>query len=204
MAKPQQATQPVSQFTPPDVEASQVAASGFAVSEVGYSMQLPRPTVMKLRHAVPERFAVCSQPIGGLVLWQRGVPPAIILARPSDPALCSCARLREPLTRFCAGLRPRRSRISFMRLLSFRGAALCRPWALPSARSASAKRSLRSALSDPSKLAARSRTRSIAVYSPLGSAAALGRRPGGSAAMVRDRSTFMRQARPPFGTDPYQ
>src|SRR5438874_10527478 len=47
-------------------------------------MQLPRPTVMKLRHAVPERFAVCSQPIGGVVLWQRGVPATIILARPSD------------------------------------------------------------------------------------------------------------------------
>src|SRR5205823_10878212 len=39
-------------------------------------------------------------------------------------ALCSCARMREPLSGFCVGLRPRRSRISFMRLLSFRGSGI--------------------------------------------------------------------------------
>src|SRR5438105_1464349 len=147
MAKPQQATQPVSQFTPPDVEASQVAASGFAVSEVGYSMQLPRPTVMKLRHAVPERFAVCSQPIGGLVLWQRGVPPAIILARPSDIRSrrssisasltsrkdyhflsCACAvQLRSPartVNRLLCRAATEALSNSFMRLLSFRGSGI--------------------------------------------------------------------------------
>ena len=181
MAKPQQATQPVSQFTPPDVQASQVAASGFAVSEVGYSMQLPLPTVMKLRHAVPERFAVCSQPIGGVVLWRRGVPPAIILAwRASD-------------------IRSRRS--SNFRVADEQEGL---PHLVSCARSASAKRSLRNALSNPSKLLARSRTRSIAVHSPLGSTAALARRRGRSTPIVRDRSTFMRQAHPPFGTDPDQ
>src|SRR5437870_4857534 len=35
--------------------------------------------------------------------------------------LCS---MREPLTGFCAGLRPRRSRISFMRLLRLRGSGI--------------------------------------------------------------------------------